>query len=118
MKSYSAIIAMLIAVLVGLALLMNQRAQLVWQTLLGNTHVKQGQAPKPSAQTYAYQFTPLGVIVVGWLAIRYGKGGFGLALAYILGALLLVTLLVYWQRILPLFATAAKPKSTNKTTGG
>lgn len=102
MKSYSGIIATLIIALVVVAMVVNQRAQLVWQTLLGNTHVVQGTPPTPSPQVYVYQFTPIGVIVLGWLAVRYGKGSFGLAVAYMLGALLLVTGLMYGPKIMPL----------------
>lgn len=102
MRSYSGPIATLLLALVVLAMVLNQRAALIWQTLLGNTTVVQGKAPTPSASNYVYQFTPLGVIVAGWLAIRYGKGAFGLALAYLLGALLLVTILINYAKIMPL----------------
>lgn len=89
--------------LITLAMLLNKRAQLIYQTLLGNTHIVQGTPPTPSLQSYAYQFTPLGIIVAGWLVIKYGKGAFGLAVVYLLAALLTVVMLTQYKNILPLF---------------
>ncbi len=50
-------------------------------------------------------FTPLGLIVVAFLAIKEAKGTVGLYLAYMLAAIILAMLLLNYQKILPIFVT-------------
>ena len=100
MKSYKGIISTEVILLLLLILVMSGRGRLLWATLLGQTQVCKNPQPPAGASPKGAVFTTAGVIIGAVVAIRYGRGEFGLAIAWILGILLVATGLLNYQKIL------------------
>lgn len=117
MKSYRGVITAEIVVLLGLVALTDDRLGKAWAAIWGNVTPAQGSGPSTGTAT-GWHFTVLGTIVAAWAAIRYGKGTFGLLVAYLLGSLVAVTLVRDYAVILPYFiqSTAAAPASSSTGT--
>lgn len=98
MKSYRGIITAELLALVLLLLLVSKRAQTIWAAVLGQATAMRG-TPPPQAQVLTAQFTPVGLALAAFLAIRFGKGTAGVVIAGALGAVLLGTVLLQYRAV-------------------
>lgn len=103
MKSYRGIISTEIIALFALAALASGRAGVIWAALLGSATARKGTPPSGALGLSGSAFTPIGMAVAAIVAVRYGKGEFGLIVAYLLGIMLLAAGLLNYQTLLPLF---------------
>ncbi len=118
MKSYRGVITSEVLILIVMLVLFTGRGRLLWLTLLGETQAVQGTAPSGSNTIYGYAFSTLGIIIAAILAIKFGKGAFGLTVAWFLAAFAAAMGLLYYQQVLGVFFTKSTPAPSKTATGG
>lgn len=112
MNNYRGVIVAEILALLAFLVIVSLRGKLLWYTLLGQTTAVQGTPPAKNVQ-YGYTFTTLGVVIGAIVAVKFGKGTFGLLVAYFLGIMLAATLLLNYQAVLNVITTYTNPPASS-----